>query len=45
VATVAGAGLAMGAAVQSLPQQSTPIVAQGNPYYYSGGVYYASPGK
>jgi hypothetical protein len=31
----------MGATVQSLPLHSTPIVAQGNPYYYSGGVYYA----
>ena len=39
--TATGVGLAMGATVQSLPLHSTPIVAQGNPYYYSGGVYYA----
>ncbi len=40
LATAGAAGLAMGATVASLPPQSTPIAVQGNPYYYSGGVYY-----
>ena len=33
--------MAVGATVASLPAQATPITVQGNPYYSSGGVYYA----
>jgi hypothetical protein len=45
MATAGAAGLAIGATVASLPAQSTPIAVQGDPHYYSGGVYYAPQGN
>ena len=45
MAAAGAAGLAIGATVASLPALSTPIVVQGNPYYYSGDVYYAPQGN
>jgi hypothetical protein len=41
----AAAGLAMGATIASLPEQSVQVEAQGNPYYYANGVYYAPQGN
>ena len=44
LATAGAAGVAIGETVASVPEDSTVVVAQGNPYYYSDGVYYAPQG-
>ena len=44
LAVGAMAGLAVGAAVASLPAYSQTVVVQGTPYYYANGTYYAPQG-
>ena len=45
LATAGAAGVVIGETVASVPEDSTVVVAQGNPYYYSEGVYYAPQGS